>query len=69
MSDGVEAVRAAADTVSKLTPPAMAGQLIFGYTVNEVAAIVGMVVTVVQFSWWVFEKYKAIKEARDGRKV
>lgn len=65
--ESVEAVRAAADTVSKLTPPALGGQLIFGYTINEVAAIIGIVVTVTQFTWWLFEKYQFIKEKKHGR--
>lgn len=63
--EGAEAVRAAVDTVSKLTPPALGGQLVFGYTINEVAAIIGIIVTVTQFSWWLYEKYTTIKENRN----
>lgn len=50
----------AANTAAKATTAAMTGQLIFGYSINEWAAILGIAVTLIQFSYWVFEKF--IKE-------
>lgn len=45
------------NATSKAVPAAMAGQLIFGYSINEWAAIIGIVVTVVQFGYWIYEKF------------
>lgn len=47
----------AANTAAKATTAALGGQLIFGYSINEWAAIVGIVVTLAQFSYWIYEKF------------
>lgn len=47
----------AANTAAKVTTAAMTGQLIFGYSINEWAAIIGIIVTVAQFSYWIYEKF------------
>lgn len=57
-----EQVEAAASTFAKVTPAALGGQLLFGYTINEVAAIIGIVVTLTQFSYWIYEKFIKDKE-------
>lgn len=52
-----EAVSTLTSGIAKATPVALGGQFIFGYTINEVAALVGIIVTLVQFSYWVWEKF------------
>lgn len=64
-----ETMAQVSSAVGKVTPVALGGQYIFGYTINEFAALVGIVVTVVQFSYWVYEKYTAYKEKKNGCKV
>lgn len=51
-----------ANTAAKATTVAVSGQLIFGYSINEWAAIIGIIVTVAQFSYWIYEKFIKDKE-------
>lgn len=53
----------ATSTAAKATTAALGGQLIFGYSINEWAAIIGIIVTVAQFSYWIYEKF--IKDEED----
>lgn len=47
----------AAMAAAKTVPIAMAGQFIFGYSINEWAAIIGIVVTLTQFAYWIWDKF------------
>lgn len=52
-----------ASVAAKTSTAALTGQFIFGYTINEFAAIVGMVIAVTQFVYWIYEKFfKTTKE-------
>lgn len=67
-----EQVAQAASVAAKASTAALGGQFIFGYTINEFAAIVGMTIAVVQFVYWVYEKvqkHKRNKEAAYGCEV
>ena len=46
-----------ANVTAKATTAALTGQLIFGYSINEWAAIVGIIVTLTQFGYWIWEKF------------
>lgn len=54
-----------ANVASKASVGVLGGQLIFGYTINEFAAIVGMVIAVTQFSFWVYEKVQQYRKDKD----
>lgn len=56
-----ETMNQVSSVVAKSTPAVLGGQFIFGYSINEVAALIGIVVTIVQFSFWVYEKIQAMK--------
>ena len=67
-----EQVASAASVAAKASTAALGGQFLFGYTINEFAALVGMTIAVIQFVYWIYEKvqkHKANKEAAYGCEV
>lgn len=61
-----EQVATVASVAAKTSTAALGGQFLFGYTINEFAALVGMTIAIIQFVYWTYEKiqkFKARKEA------
>lgn len=64
-----EQVATAASVAAKTSTAALGGQLLFGYTLNEISAIIAMVIAVTQFIYWIYEKFFKYQGATDGCKV
>ena len=60
-----EQVAQAASVAAKASTAALGGQFIFGYTINEFAALVGMTIAVIQFVYWVYEKVQKHKRNKE----
>lgn len=59
-----------ASVAAKVAPGVVAGgQPLFGYTLPEWAAIAGIVYTVVQLGFLLYDRYKASKEKANGCKL
>lgn len=65
-STAQEQVTNVASVAAKASTAALTGQLIFGYTINEISAIVAMVIAVSQFVYWIYEKFFKDKGATNG---
>lgn len=57
MNEPVESIAGASAKVA--IPATLGGQLVFGYTLPEVAAIVGIVYTVVQLGFLIYDRLRA----------
>lgn len=62
-----ESLANVASVTAKASTAALTGQLLFGYTINEITALVGMTIAVTQFVYWIYEKF--FKESTNGCNV